>query len=518
MPTNVNCAFAKKPFPSFITSHPIFTSLKEVKKVFPEIGLTNCEKEIGLDNTAAATQAARNLLAYIVSMVNARIDGLREYAINHNLRAARQKKHDNCKHLLKWFRTQLTRHNLCIKHNSGRITLNLHADIMNTDKKVVFKAGEGIFRVYNKLNALLSDGKFRTMDKIESIYGFKEFSSQNVPSIKYKVCFSSDGTDGLWDIATMSMRGITSCQAWGSDRSRQLVGSIIDPFTGIIYLTTGAKHGEYGTKMLRRCVVRLVVNKRKKQPFIGIERMYPAHDKATYKAFETFLKERTGGQFEIRDLYTSNFNENANFIPLNTYLANIPPEHQSYRDSGILYTVDNSDAVGKLRSALAQKINSISKTFGIKAISALRRLKKSEKAELSAGQRTVIDIFVDNHDYYNRSIDLIECLCDELTDEFSGWDLTNHSTAASVLATNLAAFLKSDIEGRIANPVSEIISSLEPEVPRISKQQAAEIARIAAIGAKAYIAKEIEKLSQAKASPKKRAARGSVPIYFKYLN
>ena len=42
---------------------------------------------------------------------------------------------------------------------------------------------------------------------------------KNSRSLKdYKIVFSSNGKEGLWDIATMSARGITSCQGWNGRR------------------------------------------------------------------------------------------------------------------------------------------------------------------------------------------------------------------------------------------------------------------------------------------------------------
>lgn len=92
-----------------------------------------------------------------------------------------------------------------------------------------------------------------------------------------KICFSSDKNPGAWDISTMSMRGIHSCMKWSSKQSKHLVGSIIDPFTAIIYITDGKKL-KYGSKTLRRSVIRYMVYLRKDtkeyRPFIFIERVY----------------------------------------------------------------------------------------------------------------------------------------------------------------------------------------------------------------------------------------------------
>jgi hypothetical protein len=69
----------------------------------------------------------------------------------------------------------------------------------------------------------------------------------------YKVVFSSHP----WDIATMSMRGIRSCQSWRGGYNKCLVGSIVDPCAAIIYIED-KKSNKYGKLMLARAVVRLV--------------------------------------------------------------------------------------------------------------------------------------------------------------------------------------------------------------------------------------------------------------------
>jgi hypothetical protein len=69
----------------------------------------------------------------------------------------------------------------------------------------------------------------------------------------YKVVFSSHP----WDIATMSMRGIRSCQSWRGGYNKCLVGSIVDPCAAIIYIED-KKSNKYGKLMFARAVVRLV--------------------------------------------------------------------------------------------------------------------------------------------------------------------------------------------------------------------------------------------------------------------
>jgi len=72
------------------------------------------------------------------------------------------------------------------------------------------------------------------------------------------------------DIMHMSMRGIKSCMRWQSRHSKSLIGSVIDPYCSIIYLTDNLK-----TKnMLARAVVRYVHNSDNCSNEIFIEKIY----------------------------------------------------------------------------------------------------------------------------------------------------------------------------------------------------------------------------------------------------
>jgi hypothetical protein len=108
-----------------------------------------------------------------------------------------------------------------------------------------------------------------------------------------KVCFSSDGNKGYWDIATMSMRKISSCMRWTSDHAMSLVGSIVDPYAAIIYITDGTKT-KYGSAMLARAVVRFVSDHGK--PAIFVEKVYKngyAHnDDEIMRVFISYISNR----------------------------------------------------------------------------------------------------------------------------------------------------------------------------------------------------------------------------------
>lgn len=371
--------FKKHRFPAWIKDHAIFKSHKEIAKVFPEIGLANCEQEIDIDNSEDVKIAAKALITEINGHITKRFNGLAKFQEKHSdkIKPKRKIKIDTNQHLLNALKHKLQKQtNKCINTKNGKITLNLPEDITDSEKKVVFKSGERLISAYNKMNDNLRAGKFLAMEKVENLYTFKEFSSKNVPALKYKLVFSSDGIEGMWDIATMSMRGIQSCQTWGAGNSNDahVVGSMVDPFTGIIYLTSGAKHGEYGTKMIRRCVVRFVVNNKK--PQLMLERMYPAFDKPTCDAFVAFLREKTGNKYNvIQNCYGGGMGNIAGttYVPLSRIVAELPQLNTPYRDSGIVYQKDEfaSNVVDRVNDTLRRVYNAV----GAKVIIAARTIK-----------------------------------------------------------------------------------------------------------------------------------------------
>jgi hypothetical protein len=382
MAADIKELFTTHKFPAWIKDHAVFKKHHEIAKVFPEIGLPNTEVEIDIDNSADVKESAKHLITEINQQITKRYNGLVKFADKKadKIKPKRKAKIGNNQHLLNALKTKLAKQPAkCINAKNGKITLNLPDDILDPEKKVVFKSGERLISAYNKMNEQLRDGKFLAMEKVENLYAFKDFSSKNVPSVKYKLCFSSDGVEGLWDIATMSMRGIQSCQSWGAGNSNDahVVGSMVDPSTGIIYITSGAKHGEYGTKMIRRCVVRFVVQNKK--PQLMLERMYPAYDAGTCDRFVSFLREKTGNKYPvIQNCYGGGMGNVAatTYVPLSKIVSELPPLNTPYRDSGIQYIKDefSNSAVDRVGESLKKVYTAI----GSKVITAARAMKMEE--------------------------------------------------------------------------------------------------------------------------------------------
>jgi hypothetical protein len=392
--------FAGKDYPHWLKENKIFDQFKEVQKIFPDIGLSNCEKEIELDNSKEINDAAVALMGRISCFISIRITDLTSYANRNNFDDERKKKYELCKNVLSLLKSQLKKPRNLLKDDGKKITINLSKDIL-VDKKPYYKKNEGLFKVYNKINELLRSGKFIAMEKLDNIQEFKNFSFKNIPNRKYKIVFSSNDNDGVWDIATMSMRGISSCMSWDSANSRQLIGSIADPFTAIIYLTSGEKTDK-GTKMLRRCVVRFLVDRKRKVPFIGIEKMYPSMDSSTYKSFIAFLEERT----KLNVKYLPNYPHSNSYIPKSKQIKSLNDEYQSYTDSGIEYDTDFNDLQQQLMDDIEENKSTLENLFTKKILSFLKKIKLSDVDETS--KQGLKDIRCYNRQTYRNYTYLID--------------------------------------------------------------------------------------------------------------
>jgi hypothetical protein len=155
------------------------------------------------------------------------------------------------------------------------------------------------------------------------------------------VVFSAEGTEGAWDIATMSMRGIESCQSWYSRRAHHLIGSITDPCCAVMYLEDPNDSMGHGTRMLYRTVVRYVVHE-EFGPYLFMEQLYPyTNDEfetnAVMVLFALLLQQKTklnvlyrGCALRSENVCMSLFIPTTDAVVNNSYSA-------SYRDSRIPY-------------------------------------------------------------------------------------------------------------------------------------------------------------------------------------
>ena len=177
----------------------------------------------------------------------------------------------------------------------------------------------------------LSDGKSRSISG-----AYKQAKSEyrrNFLDLKNSdICFSADP----WDILTMSMRGIHSCMAWSNHSSSHLVGSILDPYCAVLYLTDG-RLTQYGSGMLARSVIRLVEDKGK--DYLLLEKVYTPtskKDKTNIPLITSLFKEYLQTHSDLPVIETHQIG-NAT-APAFEELASLPEHLRSYRDSKIPYT------------------------------------------------------------------------------------------------------------------------------------------------------------------------------------
>lgn len=364
-------AFSGKEYPTWIKNHRVFKKHSTVKKIFPSIGLANCEKEVEIDNSKEAKQFAEALRNALTIEITERAATIRTYSKREGLSNERLDSYTYMAHLLDSVKRSLAVKGT-LNSDAGKLSFNLTTDILNNKKEVVFKKGERVFSVYGKLNELLTKHNFLTMENLDNLDAFREFSAHNMPTLKYKLVFSSMGVDGIWDIATMSMRGVSSCQTWGIGQSTGLIGSIIDPFTGILYMTSGSAFNEHGSKMVRRSVVRYCLNAQKK-PLLIVERMYPQMEQEALKNFIAFLKERVDKSIEV--IYYPNNRRQGLFVPKSKAITSLPIGEIPYRDSGVEYREEKT------------KENSISwkvcDNIASKVMTSVREMKKDQIDEQS---------------------------------------------------------------------------------------------------------------------------------------
>ena len=129
---------------------------------------------------------------------------------------------------------------------------------------------------------------------------------------KMYIGFSSQAMMGLWDIATMSMRGVCSCMHWENPHSTHLVGSVTDPFLGIVYITDN-KLTPYGITFNWRSLVRFVYCWKSKEYKLLLERVYKdtgnkiptvynnkdAFAPQISEVFRSFLKKHVDPKFRV---------------------------------------------------------------------------------------------------------------------------------------------------------------------------------------------------------------------------
>lgn len=317
---------SSKKYPDFIRTNLLFKVYKEPSKVFAKIGLDNCQEDVP---SSYFETVRKEFAAYVAKELS---------SVRHEV--AKWKFSSSCD----YFGRYLSENE--VKDRNDRRTKLLG----RIDEGVKSLQGKNAHEVnaqklYESLASdaakLLeanywNDGPKKLVDEGQSKY------IDNLPKNASIVC-SSRGQKAYWDIATMSMRGTKSCQRWDNENHRQkVIGTMIDPNAAILYLETDDKT-KYGSKMIRRSVVRLVINKETGKKMLLIERVYPHSkegyvEKSTFELFKDFVKRKTNNKFDV--VYGEGCAKTKYYIPLTPQVEDVNSlgkKFLSYRDSHVEY-------------------------------------------------------------------------------------------------------------------------------------------------------------------------------------
>ena len=360
--------FKDKVMPPCIKDHSFFKKEPiQLQKVFSSVGLANFQEKVNIDKCLVDLSKEGSYVFNLVRLINSVFNELRTQVLHLADRIqfletpeVRQANRDKMTYLYSRSEALLqlsgmilpSKENInqLITSSEGKITLRIPKDIMDLNGKILFKKDRPIFRIYQEIADFCADNKviIQALDQTEE---FKVFSRENMPNKGFNIVFSSDGTDGAWDIATMSMRGIKSCQRWDGEYPMCLVGSIISKFVGVMYLTSGAKSEPYrsqegngvtysdlGTKMIRRCVVRYVIDADEKKPCILLDKMYPEPDKDVLKLFIDTVKAKT----DLPVYYSPEIGSKSKhmYIPSEEISTKLSDRNRSYQDTPLKSSQD----------------------------------------------------------------------------------------------------------------------------------------------------------------------------------
>ena len=340
--------------PDFIKTNPILTSIEKVDKVFPKIGLPNCKEKINIDPLSLLKTYATNVIAdigYHLSTITNNHLCMEEYdPYRYDILSVEDRQKSKnigviARNLNVIIGGNIDCYTRCISIENGALSIRVPKDVLDIKNNIVIREGQSLFKAYNYLIDMSSKTSFANYFTIlDHMQSFKDFSSNNISTKDLNIVFSSDDEDGLWDIATMSMRGFRSCQSWDGQYKNNLIGSIVDPFVGVIYLEGSGKGTQYGSKMIRRCIVRFVADSKNNKPAILIDRMYPQHNKEVADAFVSFIKNKTNLNVLLQDWSVGQPDLNTLrhlYIPFNNVHTKLNDEYKSYRDTKIPYKIEN---------------------------------------------------------------------------------------------------------------------------------------------------------------------------------
>lgn len=209
--------------------------------------------------------------------------------------------------------------------------LNATDDNFNENKIIINKNIFKITKLYNnihnaifsifdsalKLSPYLEHQKTRfkwlvdNISELEKIPGKSVWDNRLDTNTEYSVVFSTD----YKDILTMSSRSEwTSCQDVRPDSIKDeqknlrdaLIGSVIEPSVGIMYITNNKDYKGIGERMLFRSAVWIVTNRKTGEDALSIQQIYPMSSQDITKIF----KEKLQKHINIKVLsYNENYDD-----------------------------------------------------------------------------------------------------------------------------------------------------------------------------------------------------------------
>jgi hypothetical protein len=319
-------------YPDFIRNHHIISDKSIPEKIFPSIGLENSNKAFKLKSSIDIKSELeiylKDEIYPLLVSVSRKLSKSIEYRSKNYLFYANS---DN-------------------KECKSRIDTIIKLIKINPSL-FVQKSNNKYNLVIPNIGCLFTELK-KIQQKYINTINLDEFENIEIDSFNdlialqqsnLKISFSSSGNKGAWDIATMSMRGIESCQNWDSPHRVALIGSLLDPYAGVIYISRNNDYKGYGPTMIRRSVVRYVINRKTMKPAILLERIYPFHYESrmaqhlTLASFTNYIEEKTKGKFEIQ--YGEFRGTKKYSIPLTNTVKELKHDERSYRDSNIGYRI-----------------------------------------------------------------------------------------------------------------------------------------------------------------------------------
>src|ERR1700722_3346156 len=348
-------ALKGKPFPNFIKKHLIFRAYPEVEKVFPDLGLVNTKEKVATPSEDELKKNGKAAIQNLIKLINERKCSVRRtYSTYYDVRrycyvskpeSWKEKKRATIAILSALVKELRKNPESFVKIHDNKIVLRTPKEISSGTFSIA--KDKDVFAALVKLNKSVRPEGVPQI----TVSSSKVLNAIAGPPKNSNIVFTSEGKEGLWDIATMSMRGISSCQRWGNSHANCLIGSMIDPYTGIIYLTRGKN--KYGSKMTKRAIVRLVLHRKNHKPALMIERIYPhdydsgTKDYVTQNLFTRFLKKKKKKKYPI--VYGDTALGKKYIIPLSEQVESLSDSEKSYRDSHIGYHELNKDILEYLK-------------------------------------------------------------------------------------------------------------------------------------------------------------------------